>query len=44
MDWSLIDGIGVLNQTVKAAVEAVLAAYPVRPHPPIELRQQWYYC
>jgi hypothetical protein len=43
LDWGLIDGIGVLNEQVKADVEAILARYPARPHPNVEIRAQWYY-
>jgi hypothetical protein len=43
LDWSLIDGIGVLNEQVKADVEAILAQHPSRSHPRVEMRSQWYY-
>jgi len=43
LDWSLIDGIGVFNEQVKAEVEAMLAQHPARPHPSVEIRSQWYY-
>jgi hypothetical protein len=43
LDWALIDGIGVLNEQVKANVEAMLAQHPERPHPNVEIRAQWYY-
>ncbi len=43
LDWSLIEGIRVLNHTAKAAVEAVLAQHPGQPHPAVEIGQQWYY-
>jgi hypothetical protein len=43
LGWSLIEGIGVLNQQVKADVEAILALHPGRPHPKVEIRSEWYY-
>jgi len=43
LDWSLIDRIGVLNQQVRANVEAVLGQYPQRPQPRVEVKSEWYY-
>lgn len=43
LDWSLIDGIGVLNDKVRGDVEAMLAQHSQRMHPSVEIRTQWYY-
>lgn len=43
LDWSLIEGIGVLNVPVKVQVEALLDQYPDRLRPNVQTRQQWYY-
>jgi hypothetical protein len=43
LDWPLIEGIGVLNQQVKADVESMLAQHPGRSHPKVEIRSEWYY-
>lgn len=43
VDWSLIERIGVLNQTVKERVEGVLDEFPQRSRPPVEIRGEWYY-
>jgi hypothetical protein len=43
MDWSLIQGIGVLNQQVKARVEALLDRHPDRSRPNVQTKGQWYY-
>ena len=43
VDWSLIQSIGVLNQEVKATVEAALDQHPERDHPKVEVRPEWYY-
>ena len=42
-DWSLIQGIGVINQTMKARVEEILADYPVGLHKPVAVKSEWYY-
>jgi hypothetical protein len=43
LDWSLIVGIGVLNDAVKQRVEEVLEQFPQRHRPPVKLKPQWYY-
>lgn len=43
LEWSLIDGIGVLNRRVEVDVNAVLTQHPARTHPIVEIRSQWYY-
>jgi hypothetical protein len=43
LDWSLIERIGVLNQQVKRAVEAILDEYPQRTRPMVEIHGEWYY-
>ncbi|MGC8904935.1 type II toxin-antitoxin system toxin DNA ADP-ribosyl transferase DarT [Thermus sp.] len=41
--WGLIEEIGVINASVKAEVEAILARFPNLPHPPVRVRRNWYY-
>lgn len=43
LDWSLIKGIAVINDTVKQQVEAVLAAYPHHHQPSVKTLPSWYY-
>lgn len=43
LDWSLIEGIGVLNRTMKQQVEAVLDKFPKRHRPLVEVKRDWYY-
>jgi hypothetical protein len=43
LDWMLIEGIGVMNQQAKDAVEASLALHPERARPKVEIRVSWYY-
>jgi len=43
LDWTLIDSMGVLNQQVKADVEAMLRQHPDRAHPRVDIRPEWYY-
>ena len=43
LDWTLIEGIGVLNQQMKAQVETLLDQHPDRPRPNVQLKGQWYY-
>jgi ssDNA thymidine ADP-ribosyltransferase, DarT len=43
LDWSLIEGIGVLNQQVKVQVQALLDQHPDRSRPNVQIREQWYY-
>lgn len=42
-DWALIKGIGVLNATMKARVEAILAPFDEALHRPVRIRRNWYY-
>jgi hypothetical protein len=43
LDWSLIEGIGVLNQQAKARVEAILDRHPDRSRPNVQVKGPWYY-
>jgi len=43
LDLSLLEGIGVLNEQVKAAVEGVLHRHANRSQPGVEVRSEWYY-
>jgi hypothetical protein len=43
VDWSLIEGIGVLNQRVKARVEALLDRHPDQSRPNVQVKGPWYY-
>lgn len=43
MNWGLIERVAVHSPTVKARVEAVLAAHPQRPSPPVACERSWYY-
>jgi hypothetical protein len=43
LDWSLIKGIAVINDTVKQQVEAVLAEFPRLHQPPVKVIPGWYY-
>ena len=43
LDWLLIEGIGVLNQQVKARVEAILDRHPDRSRPDVQVKGPWYY-
>jgi hypothetical protein len=43
LDWALIESVGVLNQQVRATVEAMLAQHPNRPHPRVAVKPEWYY-
>jgi hypothetical protein len=42
-DWSLIDGIVVIDQTVKAKVEQVLSRFDQRSRRVVTIRKNWYY-
>ncbi|MBI2569768.1 MAG: DUF4433 domain-containing protein [Candidatus Schekmanbacteria bacterium] len=42
-DWRLIQEIGVLNGTVKARVEGILAGYPAPLGRPVNVHPEWYY-
>jgi len=42
-DWSLIEKIGVVNDEVKAKVEAMLRRFPNRTCRPVWTRTDWYY-
>lgn len=41
--WRLIEEIGVIDESIKAEVESVLARFPGLPHPPVRVRWEWYY-
>ncbi len=41
--WRLIEEIGVIDESIKADVESVLARFPGLPHPPVRVRRSWYY-
>jgi len=43
LDWSLIQGIGVLNQQVKARVEALLDKHTDRSRPNLQIKGPRYY-
>jgi hypothetical protein len=43
LDWPLIEGIGVLNQQVKARVEAILDRHRDRSRPNVQVKGAWYY-
>lgn len=43
LDWSLIKGIAVINDTVKQQVEAVLSEYTHLHQPPVKVKRNWYY-
>lgn len=42
-DWSLIDEIAVINNAMKARVEAVLEAVSPSHRPRVAIRRDWYY-
>jgi len=43
-EWSLIERIGVINQAMKANVEAILAEYPAAGmRKPVVVKADWYY-
>jgi hypothetical protein len=39
--WTLVSQVGVMSAAVKARAEAAIA--PSAHHPPVNLRQDWYY-
>jgi len=41
--WKLIEEIGVMDETIQAQVESILAQFPHLPHPPVRVRRSWYY-
>jgi hypothetical protein len=41
--WKLIEEIGVMDETIQAQVKSILAQFPHLPHPPVRVRQSWYY-
>jgi hypothetical protein len=43
LPWSAIAGIAVLNDTIKANVEAAMAPYPIAAGTPVRVRSDWYY-
>jgi hypothetical protein len=42
-DWNLICEIGVINDTIKQQVEAIMSSYPTTLHKPVRVQNQWYY-
>lgn len=42
-DWSLIQEIGVVNQTMRARVEEVMNRFPQELRRPVNVRIDWYY-
>jgi len=43
LDWSLIGAIGVINNKMKAKVEAILQQHANRRLPKVVVRSDWYY-
>jgi hypothetical protein len=43
LDWSLIGAIGVINNKMKAKVEAILHQHASRRLPKVVVRSDWYY-
>ena len=41
--WELVEEIAVLNRTMKAKVEAILAEYPEQLHRLVQVKPRWYY-
>ncbi len=41
--WELVEEIGVIDETIQAQVESILAQFPHLPHPPVQVRRSWYY-
>ena len=42
-DWSLIQGIAVLNDQMKQNAEEIMANYPYRNQPPVKILPTYYY-
>jgi hypothetical protein len=42
-DWSLVQKIAVINDQMRAMVEAILNGFPSRLHRPVEIHSSWYY-
>lgn len=43
LDWALIRGIGVWNESTEARAEAILNQFPERNRPPVKVKSGWYY-
>ena len=43
LNWDLICGIGVKNESTKTRVVAILNQYPNRNRPPVKVKSGWYY-
>ncbi|WP_003046165.1 type II toxin-antitoxin system toxin DNA ADP-ribosyl transferase DarT [Thermus aquaticus] len=41
--WELVEEIGVIDKTIQAQVESILAQFPDLHHPPVRVRRSWYY-
>lgn len=42
-DWALIQGIAVINDTMKARVEEILGPFDTSLHRPVKVKRDWYY-
>ncbi|MFQ5745314.1 MAG: DUF4433 domain-containing protein, partial [Acidobacteriota bacterium] len=42
-DWSLIEGIAVINEQVKVTVEGIFGAFPSNLTRPVRIERGWYY-
>lgn len=42
-DWSLIKGIGVVNQKIKGQVDQLMEDFPETLHRPVKIIKKWYY-
>lgn len=43
LNWDLIRSIGVINESTKNRVEAILDTFPNRSRPPVKVKSDWYY-
>jgi hypothetical protein len=43
LDWDLLDGIGVLNQSMQQRVQGIIAGYPERKQLPVHVKPGLYY-
>jgi hypothetical protein len=43
LDWSLIQSVAVLNNSMKQRIMGVLGQFPEMPQPEIIVRSRWYY-
>jgi ssDNA thymidine ADP-ribosyltransferase, DarT len=41
--WPHIEEIGVYNEAARQRVMEILAQFPLRFHPPVSIRRDWYY-